>query len=178
MFLNKIKLFLVISICLIFFFLTYNDVKSKEIKTISGTAIVTDGDSIRIDNRKIRLVGIDAPELKQTCKYGVTEYPCGEMSKEWLDLLVENFQITCSYSEKDQYKRILGVCYIGNINSVAFEKKVKSLELNSMMVKSGHAVAYRKYSVAYIEDEDYAKANNLGIWKMNFEFPWDYRRKN
>ena len=178
MYLSKIKLFLAISICLIFFFLTYNDVKSKEIKTISGTAIVTDGDSIRIDNRKIRLVGIDAPELKQTCQHGITEYPCGKMSKEWLNLLVEDFQITCSYSEKDRYKRILGVCYIGNIDSVAFKKKVKSLELNSMMVKSGHALAYRKYSVAYIEDEDYAKANNLGIWKMNFEFPWDYRRKN
>jgi len=178
MYLNKIKIFLVISICLIFFFFTYNDVKSKEIKTISGTAIVTDGDSIRIDNRKIRLVGIDAPELKQTCQYGVTEYPCGKMSKEWLSLLVENVQITCSYSEKDRYKRILGVCYIGNIDSVSFKKKVKSLELNSMMVKSGHAVAYRKYSDVYIEDEEFAKINKKGIWIGKFEMPWDWRKNN
>ena len=62
MYLNKIKLFLVISICLIFFFLTYNDVKSKEIKIISGIAKVIDGDTIRINNNKIRLFGIDAPE--------------------------------------------------------------------------------------------------------------------
>ena len=53
MYLNKTNLFLVISICLIFFLLTYNDVKSKEIKTISGKAIATDGDSIKINNRKI-----------------------------------------------------------------------------------------------------------------------------
>ena len=33
MFSNKIKVFLLTSICLIFFFLTYNDVKSKEITT-------------------------------------------------------------------------------------------------------------------------------------------------
>ena len=178
MYSNKVNLFLVISICLIFFFLTYNDVKSKEIKTISGTAIVTDGDSIKINNKKIRLVGIDAPELKQTCKHGVTEYPCGKMSKEWLNLLVEDFQITCSYSEKDRYKRILGVCYIGNINSVAFKKKVKSLELNSMMVKSGNAVAYRKYSDAYIEDEEFAKINKRGIWIGKFEMPWDWRKNN
>ena len=52
MYLNKTNLFLVISICTIFFLLTYNDVKSKEIKTISGTAIVTDGDSIKINNKK------------------------------------------------------------------------------------------------------------------------------
>ena len=52
MFLNKIKLFLRISICLIFFFLTYNDVKSEEIKIISGIAKVVDGDTIRIEKKK------------------------------------------------------------------------------------------------------------------------------
>ena len=61
MYLNKIKLFLVISIGLIFFFLTYNDVKSFEIKII-------DGDTIHLNNEKIRFIGIDTPELKQTCK--------------------------------------------------------------------------------------------------------------
>ena len=68
MFLNKKKLFLFISICLVFFFLTYNDVKSEEIKIISGIAKVTDGDTIKIDQKKIRFFGIDAPEKKQQCK--------------------------------------------------------------------------------------------------------------
>ena len=52
MFLNKIKIFLLISICLIFFFLTYNDVKSEEIKVISGIAKVIDGDTLRINEKK------------------------------------------------------------------------------------------------------------------------------
>ncbi len=68
MFLNKIKLFLLISICLIFFFLTYNDVKSEEVKIIYGVAKVTDGDTIRIEGKKIRFFGIDAPEKKQQCR--------------------------------------------------------------------------------------------------------------
>ena len=68
MYLNKIKLFLVISICLNFFFFTYDGVESKEIKIISGIVEVTDGDTIRINNKKIRLIGIDAPEQKQKCK--------------------------------------------------------------------------------------------------------------
>ena len=76
------------------------------------------------------------------------------------------------------YKRILGVCYIGNIDSVAFKKKVKSHELNSIMVKSGNAVAYRKYSDAYIKDEEYAMINKRGIWVGKFEMPWDWRKKN
>ena len=68
MYLNKKNLFLVISILLIFFFLTYNDVKSEEIKIISGIAKVSDGDTIRIEGKKIRFFGIDAPEKKQQCK--------------------------------------------------------------------------------------------------------------
>ena len=47
MYLNKIKLFLVISICLIFFFLTYNDVKSSELKIIDGDTIHLNGEKIR-----------------------------------------------------------------------------------------------------------------------------------
>ena len=74
MYLNKKNLFLVISILLIFFFLTYNDVKSEEIKIISGIAEVTDGDTIRIEGKKIRFFGIDAPEKKQQC------------SKPWLTI--------------------------------------------------------------------------------------------
>ena len=93
MFLNKIKLFLLISICLIFFFLTYNDVKSEEVKIISGIAKVTDGDTIRIEGKKIRFFGIDAPEKKQQCsKPWLTisfisfnkNYPCGQISTDKL----------------------------------------------------------------------------------------------
>ena len=46
------------------------------------------------------------------------------------------------------------------------------------LVKKGYAFAYRKYSKKFIKDEDYARINSLGMWSMNFEFPWDYRRKN
>ena len=52
MYLNKINLFLVTNICLIFFLLSYNDVKSEEVKIISGIAKVTDGDTIRIEGKK------------------------------------------------------------------------------------------------------------------------------
>ena len=69
MFLNKIKIFLLISICLIFFFLTYDDVKSEEIRVISGIAKVIDGDTLRINKKKIRLLGIDAPEKKQHAEH-------------------------------------------------------------------------------------------------------------
>ena len=68
MFLNRIKHFLVISICLIFISLLNIDVESQEVSLISGIAKGIDGDTIKINSNKIRLHGIDAPEAKQKCK--------------------------------------------------------------------------------------------------------------
>ena len=68
MFFTKRKAVLFFIVCLVFFFLTYNDVKSSEISTVTGYAKVTDGDTLKIDTFKIRLHGIDAPEKKQLCK--------------------------------------------------------------------------------------------------------------
>ena len=76
MYLNKINLFLVISICLIFFFLTYKDVKSFEIKII-------DGDTIHLNGEKIRFSGIDTPELKQTCSKNNEIIFCGIEAKNY-----------------------------------------------------------------------------------------------
>ena len=39
------------------------------------------------------------------------------------------------------------------------------------------AFAYRRYSTKFVEDEEYAKANQLGLWAMQFEYPWDYRKR-
>ena len=159
MFLNKIKLFLVISICLIFFFLTYNDVKSYEIKII-------DGDTIHLNNEKIRFTGIDSPELKQTCNKNSEIIYCGIKAKQLLIDKIGKNNITCIREGKDQYKRTLAECFVND------------LSLSRFLVREGYAFAYRKYSKKFIKDEDYARVNNLGMWSMNFEFPWDYRRKN
>ena len=159
MFLNKIKLFLVISICLIFFFLTYNDVKSYEIRII-------DGDTIYLNGKKIRFSGIDTPELKQTCKKNDKIIYCGIEAKKLLIDKIADQKVNCIEEGIDRYKRTLAECFVND------------LSLSSYLVKKGYAFAYRKYSKKFIKDEDYARVNNLGMWSMNFEFPWDYRRKN
>ena len=159
MYLNKIKLFLVISICLIFFFLTYNDVKSYEIKII-------DGDTIHLNGKKIRFSGIDTPELKQTCKKNDKIIYCGITAKKLLIDKIADQKVNCIEEGKDQYKRTLAECFVND------------LSLSSYLVKKGYAFAYRKYSKKFIKDEDYARINSLGMWSMNFEFPWDYRRKD
>jgi endonuclease YncB( thermonuclease family) len=159
MFLNKKKVFSLISICLIFFVLTYNDVKSYEIKII-------DGDTIHLNGEKIRFSGIDTPELKQTCKHNDDVVNCGIIAKKLLINKIANYEVKCITEGKDQYKRTLAECFVNN------------LSLSSYLVKKGYGFAYRKYSKKFIKEEDYARRNKLGMWSMEFEYPWDFRKNN
>ena len=159
MYLNKINLFLVISICLIFFFLTYNDVKSYEIKII-------DGDTIHLNNEKIRFTGIDTPELKQTCNKNSEIIYCGIKAKQLLIDKIGKNKVNCVREGKDQYKRTLAECFVNDIS------------LSRFLVREGYAFAYRKYSKKFIKDENFAKKNNKGMWSMKFDYPWDWRKKN
>ena len=175
MYLNKKNLFLVISILLIFFFLTYNDVKSEEIKIISGIAKVTDGDTIRIEGKKIRFYGIDAPEKKQQCKKPwltisfisfSKDYPCGQISTDKLKKKINNKSLICKWTNKDRYKRYIAECFKDKTN------------INAWMVRNGYAVAYRKYSRKFVSQEIFAKKEKLCLWSGTFMMPWDYRKNN
>ena len=159
MYLNKRKTIFLISIFLLVFLLTINDIKSQELK-------VVDGDTIHLNGEKIRFTGIDTPELKQTCiKQGIKDY-CGVTAKKILIDKIGSKTVECISQGKDQYKRILAECFVNNES------------LSSHLVRSGYAFAYRKYSKKFIEDENYAKTNLLGMWSMKFEYPWDFRKNN
>ncbi len=159
MYLNKTNLFSAISICLIFFFLTYFDVKSDELKII-------DGDTIHLNGEKIRFSGIDSPEIKQTCTKNSEIIKCGILAKELLIKIIDNKKINCIREGKDRYKRTLAECFVND------------LSLSSYLVRNGYAFAYKKYSKKFIADEDFARLNKLGIWSMKFEYPWDWRKNN
>ena len=159
MFLNKKKVILVISVFLLVFFLIFNQVKSQDIR-------VVDGDTIHLNGEKIRFTGIDTPELKQTCiNQGIID-PCGVTAKEILIDKISDNEVECISEGKDQYKRTLAECFVNNES------------LSSYLVRSGYAFAYRKYSKKFISDEDYAKANKIGMWSMKFDYPWDHRKYN
>ena len=159
MFLNKKKVILAISVSSLIFFLIFTQVKSQDLR-------VVDGDTIHLNGEKIRFTGIDTPELKQTCiKEGVIN-PCGVIAKEILIKKINDNKVECISNGKDQYKRILAECFVNGES------------LSSYLVRSGYGFAYRKYSKKFILDEDYAKANKIGMWSMKFDYPWDYRKYN
>jgi endonuclease YncB( thermonuclease family) len=159
MYLNKRKVILVISVSVLVFFFSYIDIKSQDIK-------ITDGDTIRINGEKIRFSGIDTPELRQTClKQGIKEL-CGITAKQILIDKIADNKIVCIREGKDQYKRTLAECFVNNES------------LSSYLVKSGYAFAYRRYSKKFVTDEDFARTNKIGMWSMEFDYPWDWRKKN
>ncbi len=127
---------------------------------------VIDGDTIRLGDVKIRFSGIDAPEINQTCVASEGKVACGKISRDLLIEKVTNNKISCTNEGKDFYGRVLGECFVNGES------------LSSYLVREGFAFAYRKYSNKYVEDEEYAKFNKLGIWSMEFQYPWDYRSNN
>ena len=130
----------------------------------SDLLIVTDGDTIRIGDERIRFSGIDAPEIKQICIYQEIEFKCGEYSKNLLIEKISNQQVNCIREGKDQYGRTLAECFVGKES------------LSSYLVREGYAFAYRKYSNKFILDEEYAQSKGNGMWSMDFMFPWDFRK--
>lgn len=137
-------------------------------KEVSGKAYVSDGDTIKINNERIRLLYIDTPEKKQLCfDKNDKKYQCGMMAKYFLIKFINKRIVTCKYNKRDIYNRILGHCYVNNIS------------LNKTMIEKGMAVvfSYQKVSSELKELQAKAKNNKLGIWQGKFELPKDYRKR-
>ena len=134
---------------------------------ISGVPGITDGDTIKILKKRIRFHGIDTPEKKQICIENSKEYKCGQEATNALIKKINGKPVVCKVQDKlDRYKRYIGVCFLGEI------------DLNKWMVRNGYAVAYRRYSKDYIEDESFAKKNKIGLWAGSFIHPEKWRKLN
>ena len=125
---------------------------------------IVDGDTIVLNGEKIRFSGIDTPELKQTCMKDEQKVFCGIFAKMLLIKKIGNETPKCISEGKDAYKRTLAECFINGES------------LSVFLVRSGYAFAYRKYSKKFIKEEEFAKENKLGMWSMEFEYPWDFRK--
>ena len=98
---------------LIIFYFFLNTLSATE---IYGFAKVIDGDTVHIKSKKIRLEGIDAPEIRQKCQKTILKisaitrvdlskkYSCGVISKEKLINKISKFKIKCISSSKDRYQ--------------------------------------------------------------------------
>ena len=181
---KKLSLNLLNLIILIFFLISSAGAE----ESIFGKVRVIDGDTIVVNKKKIRLFGIDAPEMKQICKDEfMKDYDCGVKSRSFLQRSIllklsvpknlfekeekKNYKVWCNSRGKDRYGRILGICGYNFLDAYF------PYSLNAWMVKNGHAVAYKEYSKMFIKFEDEAKKSKKGIWQGEFERPNLWRKK-
>lgn len=143
--------------------------RPADAETVTGQPIVVDGDSLRFPSTEVRLEGIDAPELDQTCERAGQVYRCGQEAKDALRAIIAGRPVTCvgvrqaDGTERDRYGRLLGRCTASDTT------------INAWMVENGHALAFRRYSVGYVPQENRARATGAGIWSGPHMAPWEWR---
>lgn len=132
---------------------------------IAGLGHVVDGDTLDVGQTRVRLEGIDAPEIAQTCQTASGEtWNCGLAAAAMLRRLAEHKDIACDRSGMDRYQRTLATCF------------ADGMDIDKEMVRSGLAWAFVRYSKAYVDVEAMARQQKVGVWQGPAEAPWDFRR--
>ena len=159
---NKLHCNLIFSACFIAALLP---MVSHADETLTGTVSIIDGDTFEIHGQRIRLAGIDAPESSQKCyTENGSPWRCGQKIANNISKLIGRKTITCNISGNDRYGRHIGTCFY------------KGKNINKTIVHFGWAMAYRKYSTAYVGTENTARTAKRGIWTGPFIAPWDWRK--
>ncbi|PKP66488.1 MAG: hypothetical protein CVT85_01190 [Alphaproteobacteria bacterium HGW-Alphaproteobacteria-7] len=130
---------------------------------IYGNPGVVDGDTLDFGGERVRLFGIDAPEIAQTCNRGGQTWSCGEDAKALLRALVANNRVSCRQRDIDKYGRSVATC------------SVTKLDLSDAIARAGYAIALDHFSADYVAAADSARAAGLGIWSGDFQTPADFR---
>ncbi len=130
---------------------------------VSGRASVIDADTVEVRGTRIRLHGIDAPESAQTCVGDGNRWRCGRQAARALAERISSQLVACEERDRGRYGRIVAVCRAGGE------------DLNAWLVSEGWALAYRRYSMAYVDEEASARVARRGLWRGNFAPPWDWR---
>jgi len=165
---------LVILVCNLFVY------KKAHASRIIGLARVIDGDTIEINNEKIRLACIDTPESNykgktQYCLDNETE--CGNLAKETLETMIGTDEVVCEYDKRDIYGRILGICQKYNF----FYYYEYFGTYNYALLEQGYAWYYnggkdcKKYEPAFLE----AQKEGYGLFDSEiggFKEPKQWRK--
>lgn len=127
---------------------------------LRGMPRVIDGNTIELAGQRLRLHGIDAPELGQVCELRGKPYDCGEISRAALLDLTAGTPILCRPIESES-----GTAYCF----------AEDYDLSSGMVYTGWALADREVTDRYVETEAGARDGKRGLWRGRFVAPWDWR---
>ena len=125
---------------------------------------VADGDTITLGGQRIRLLGIDAPELHQECRdTSGRNWPCGQRARTELRKIIGNDPVQCESHQKDRFGRSVAICRAGG------------RDIGEAMVRSGWALAYPDWASPYGAAQSEARSRKAGLWAGSFENPRAWR---
>jgi endonuclease YncB( thermonuclease family) len=133
---------------------------------IAGPPRIIDGRTLEVAGQRIRLFGIDTPDLDQVCEHGGRQYQCGSVARAALWDLVAGLDVSCTLEAEAP----------GPGGSIAAICTAAGRSLNENMVQAGWALADRGATDRYVAAEAEAKEARRGLWKGTFELPWEWRR--
>jgi endonuclease YncB( thermonuclease family) len=127
---------------------------------IAMVRYVYDGDTLQLkDGRKVRLIGINTPELAHDDRSAKPF--AGEAKKALEQLFTKDKTVALVYGEdkKDRYGRLLAHLFLADGNNV-----------QAVLLRAGVANAINippntSYASCYLEMENSARCNSKGLWK-------------
>ena len=124
---------------------------------VQGKAVAIDGDTIIFiqdkKREKVRLYGVDAPEMSSVL---------GIYARKYLDeLLAKEKDVRCEVKDIDKYKRYVALCY------------QEDILINTKIIEDGWAVSYRlfidnEWLPIFLDAEQKASASKKGIWQSDY----------
>lgn len=133
---------------------------------MSGPATVIDANTLDMTGSRVRLVGLDAPERKQSCTRSGEDWACGEEAARTLAAIVAEQAITCVAQGADAAGRTLAVC------------KVRNIDIGQEMLRRGMAIVLDDAPPGYAEASGIAQSLQFGLWAGDFQQPSQWRAAN
>ena len=134
-------------------------------QSIIGVAGVTNGNSLKIREGRIRLHGINALKSRQLfARLPGKAWRCDQRAALELSDRVGTWSVNCESRDTERYGCTIAACSQEGLDSKAW------------MVREGWAVTYQQCSRDYVPAEPKARRAGRNIWSGAFGIPWDWRR--
>lgn len=131
----------------------------------TGISRVVSGDTLTLNNRVIKLFGVAAPDISQTCADASGRgYKCGQQAIAWLSSWLADNEIKCHVLGQDDRGVLTAVCMLG------------PYDIGAALINAGWAVADTRQTQVYVPYQNQALANKRGLWQGEFYMPWDWEK--
>lgn len=132
---------------------------------IEGVSRVVKGDTITLTGRIVKLFGVAAPDISQTCADSQGRgYRCGQQAISWLNRWLSDNTLRCHIINEDDRGVLTGVCMLGQY------------DIGAAIINAGWAVADVRQTQIYTAYQNQASQNRRGLWQGKFYMPWDWQK--